>query len=325
MNKTCGWCFIGSGTLANKVAKQITRSGRHRIVSVYSRNAETRNNFAHRFSSTAYATAEEAITADGVDCVYIVTPHNSHYQYAKQAILLGQPVLCEKPFTINADQAEELIDLATSKHVYVAEAMWTWFSPVANTVKQWLDDGEFGLITRFKLNSHLFTQFYAPRVTDPNRAGGALLDMGVYSITYMYRLFGMPSEVTCVGDVSQGIDWGEDITFTYPSGESYTASVSIRDIRGGSQLLIEGTRARTRVRSFHCAKRATLVRTPWKNVHVSGGGTYLNEFDIVASEIQQGLTQSRYVPLGATLDVMRILDDCRAQLGVIYPFEKAKA
>lgn len=325
MNGTFGWCFIGCGTLAAKVAKQINRSGRHRIVSVYSRDFDKVSAFTRRYGGTPCRGAEEAMTADGVDAVYVVTPHDSHFAYARRALLLDRPVLCEKPLTVTADQARELAELAEDRRVYLAEAMWTWFSPVANAVKTWLDDGDFGQITRFVLNSHWPAVGYAPRVTDPNHAGGALLDMGVYAVTYMYRLFGMPSQVTCVGEVSDGIDWGEDITFTYPSGATYAASVSIRDMRGGSQLFIEGTRARTRIPFFHSAKRATLVRPPWKSIRVSGGGTYLGEFDIVASEIRQGLTQSAYVPLQSSVDVMTILDECRRQLHLVYPFETDRA
>ena len=322
MSNLFGWCFIGCGTLAKQVAKQITKSGRHKIVSVYSRSYEKCACFADKYGAKACHTAEEAITTDGVEGVYIVTPHNSHFAYAKQALELGKPVLCEKAFTITAAQAKELTALAKEKKLYLAEAMWTWFAPVANQVKQWLEQGEFGEIRRLVLDCRVNSKNYAPRVTDPNAAGGALLDMGVYAITYLYRLFGKPTEIKCTGNVFGGIDWDEEVMLTFPSGETYSTSISIRYARIFGKLLIEGTKAKIKIIPFHCANRVKLIRKGGKNEVFSGSGNYLNEFNIAASEIREGLTESRFVPHKATIDIMEIMDECRRQMKLVYPFEK---
>lgn len=319
--KAFRWCFIGAGTLADKVAKEITRSGGHQIVSVYTRRFEKAEAFAKLHGGTAYKTAAEAIAAD-VDGVYVVTPHSNHYEYVKLALELGKPVLCEKAFTTDAKQAEELIRLAEEKGVYLAEAMWTWFSPIANTVKQWLDDGAFGEIQTVVANYHLNSKGYAPRVTDPNRAGGALLDVGVYPIAYLYRLFGNPVKVQCFGVLENGIDLSEDVALTFPNGKTYIASVSIVDYKGLEKFKIIGTDASTSVRFFHRANKAVLKRKHGKNENVRGDGSMTNEFDRAAEEIRSGLTESRFVPHQATLDVMRIMDECRRQMRLIYPFEK---
>ena len=175
MNTAFGWAFIGAGTLGTKVAKEITKSGRHKVVSVYVRNPEKRAVFAAQYGALAAETPEQAITADGVDGVYIVTPHTSHFAYTKLALELGKPVLCEKPVTTDAKQSAELIRLSREKGVFFAEAMWTWFAPVARQIKTWYDAGEYGEITSFRMNYHLKSINYAPRVSDPNLAGGALL------------------------------------------------------------------------------------------------------------------------------------------------------
>ena len=94
------WCFIGTGSLAKTVAFQLNRSGRHEIVSCYTRNYEKGIEFAKKYGGKAYKTSEEAITAEGVDGVYIVTPHNAHYRYVNQALELGKPVFCEKSYTL---------------------------------------------------------------------------------------------------------------------------------------------------------------------------------------------------------------------------------
>ena len=127
-----GWCFIGCGRLAHKVAQQITASGRHVVVSVWSRNSDACASFAAQYGARACASAREAMTAPGVDGVYVVTPHTSHFEYIRLALELGKPALGEKPFTVSAAETEALIRLAEEKGVYMAEAMWTWFAPVAH-------------------------------------------------------------------------------------------------------------------------------------------------------------------------------------------------
>ena len=152
MEQAFRWAFIGTGRLAGQVAKEITASGRHRITSVYTRRPERCAEFAAAYGAYAAASAEEAVSRPDVDGVYIVTPHTSHAEYSLLSMRLGRPVLCEKPVTTDARQAAEMIRLSEEKGIYFSEAMWTWFSPVANKVKEWLDAGEYGEI-RIVINS----------------------------------------------------------------------------------------------------------------------------------------------------------------------------
>ena len=319
--KTFGWCFIGAGNLAHDVADQITRSGRHRVVSVYTRSHSRSCEFAEKYGANACMNAEDAINAPNVDAVYVVTPHNSHYEYTKLALELGKSVLCEKPFTTDAEKAEELIALAKEKKLYLAEAMWTWFAPTANKVKEWLDGGEFGDIENVSVSYRCNISGYASRLTDPDRAGGALLDIGVYPITYLYRLFGKPTSIACSGVLEDGVDMGEDVTMTFGDMRTYTASICMNDKNGTERLAVEGTKAMISLPFFHCTNVVTLERRDGTKEHFSGDGSMLNEFDIVVSEIREGLAESRFVPHKSTLDVMHIMDECRRQLGLVYPFE----
>ena len=321
MSEAFRWAFIGAGTLGKEVARDITASGRHRIASVYTRNAERRQAFADAYGAFAAPSAAEAIARPDVDGVYIVTPHNSHYEYTLQALNLGKPVLCEKALTTDAGKAEEMIRLSREKGLYLAEAMWTWFSPIARRVKAWLDAGEYGTIQKVHLDHRVYGIGYAPRVSDPNTAGGALLDLGVYPLTYIYRLFGMPGQVECRGTVQGGIDTDEEIRLTCPGGRICTVSTSILERPGRECLLLEGNRARTCLPNFHYASSVTLERADGSAETFEGFGGLLNEFDLVAGEIREGLTESRFVPHQATLDVMKIMDECRRQLKLVYPFE----
>ena len=322
MEEVFNWAFIGTGTLAKTVADLITATGRHRIVSVYTRNYEKGLAFAQKYGAQACRTAEEAISAPGVDGVYIVTPHTSHYEYAKQALLLDRPVLCEKPVSTDTAKTAELLQLSEERGVYFAEAMWTWFAPVANKVKEWLDAGEYGEVRRLHMTYHLRSIGYAPRVSDPNMAGGALLDIGIYPLTYIYRLFGMPERIECRGRLKDGIDTGEHVTLYYPGGRKYTWSASILDLWGLERLVLQGTKGSTRLWFYHNAGRVKLYRKHGVDETFRGDGGYVHEFDTAASEIRAGLTESPLVPHRATLEVMQLMAECRRQMGLVYPFEQ---
>ncbi len=322
MSNPFNWAFIGTGTLAAKVAKEITASGRHRIAAVYTRNPEKCAVFAQQYGAFAAKFAEEAITHPGVDGVYIVTPNTSHAGYALQSLDLGKPVLCEKPVTTDAKQTREIINRSHEKDVYFTEAMWTWFSPIANQVKAWLDAGEYGEVEKLHFTYHMKSINYAPRVSDPKLAGGALLDIGIYPLTYAYRLFGKPQAIACKGILQGGIDTGEEIRLTYPGGRVYTISTSLLDYKGLEKMTLIGTKAKTKLRFYHMANSVKLCRKHGRNERLKAYGGWLNEFDIVAYEIRQGLKESKLVPHQATLDVMELMDECRRQMGLVYPFEK---
>ena len=322
MMEKFGWCFIGTGKLAMQVAAQISANGKHKIVSCFTRSFDKAKAFAEKFGATAFESAEEAITADGVEGVYIVTTHNAHYRYAKLALELKKPVLCEKAFTVTAKETEELVELSRKNGVYLAEAMWTWFSPTANKVKEWVDDGEIGKITDAKFTYHMKSIKYAPRIADPKRAGGALLDITVYPITYAYRLFGYPVSIESVGKVQNGVDLCEDITLTFTNGAKAWISASIVDMKGFEKMRICGDKGEIKAFLYHCMNGATLNKKGERKKKFRGDGprinSYRDEFDAAAIEIRAGLTESKFVPQKATVDVMRIMDEVRRQIGLEY-------
>ena len=316
------WAFIGTGTLANYVGEELANSEKHDITAVYSHTPEKCKAFADKYQATAYASAKEAIEAPDVDGVYIVTPHTSHYEYAKLALECKKPVLLEKPFTVNAKETKEIFDLAKEKDVYIAEAMWTWFADAANYVKFWYDCGLFGKITKVHVDYRCDGRNYAARVTDPNKAGGAILDIGVYALTYLYRIFGKPESIICEGKLANGIDEGEEITLTFKNNITATCSVCCVDPQFKEQVIIEGTNASVTVPNFHYVNDVTLNRIGEDDIVVKADGSYLNEFNRVAEEIRKGLKESVYVPPKATIEVMELIDECRKQMNLVYPFEK---
>lgn len=319
-----GWCIIGTGSLARMVADQLNKSSRHRVVSCYSRRYEQAQEFASKHGGRAYESASEAILADGVDGVYIVTPHNAHFRYAKQAIELGKPVLCEKAFTVTAKETDELIALAKEKGVYLCEAMWTWFSPSAWKTKEWIDEKRIGKLKNANFTYHFKTTGRGDRHTDPRRAGGALLDITIYPITYAYRLFGMPKNMDISGVIVGGVDFGEEIKLGY-DGFDVNISASINDFNGLEKMIIKGDEGEIIAPFYHCKNGVTLKNGPFKKERFKGSGpllnSYLDEFDAVAEDIRAGRIESALVPLKATSDVMHILDELRMKMGLHFDIE----
>lgn len=316
------WCFIGTGSLAKQVAAQLNKSGRHEIVSCYTRNYEKGAAFAKKYGGTAYATAEKAITAEGVEGVYVVTPHNAHYRYVKTALENGKPVLCEKAFTVTAKETDELIKLAREKDLYLCEAMWTWFSAAANQAKKWIDENKIGKIRSADFTYHMRTIDIKGRHTDPKRAGGALLDITIYPITYAYRLWGVPEKIESKGIIKNGIDLSEDIVFTYPDGLKVNISASIADFKGFEKMSIKGAKGEIKAPIYHVFNGLTHKKGFFKREFFKAHGqlinSYLDEFNTVSEEIRSGLKESKMVPLKATSDVMHILDEIRQQIGLCY-------
>lgn len=319
--ETFGWCFIGTGKLAGLVAQQLAGT-RHKIVSCYTRNFENAKVFAESVGAKAYEEAADAITAPGVDGVYVVTPHNAHFRFAKLALQLGKPVLCEKSFTVTAQETKELIDLSREKGVYLAEAMWTWFSPAANQAKAWVDSGAIGEVTGADFTYHMISR-YGGRTVDPRRAGGALLNVTVYPITYAYRLFGYPETIEATGVIAGGVDQSEEIDMTFPGGIRCHISASAVDKKGFERMTIRGSRGAIKAPLYHALNRVTLRKGIFgRKVFKGPGGifnSYVTEFDIAAREIREGRTESVMVPLQATYDVMKIMDTIRGQIGLEYP------
>lgn len=312
------WAYIGSGSIAESTAKEIVK-GNHSITSVYSRNYDRAAAFAAKYNARAFDDFDSAVNRDDVDSVYIATPHTSHVEYAVRAMELGKPVLCEKPVGVTTQDVDVLIDTAQKKQVYFCEAMWTWFSDVALKVKEWVKTGEIGDIKNVTIN-YAFPGIMMPknsRVLTPSTAGGALLDIGIYPITYCYNLFGMPDKIICSGKIKNGIDIKETVVLEY-NGFKCTLNMSLCALK--ENCLLKGSKGEIRLPVFHMASKAILKNENGKTVF-NGKTDYLTEFTRAAEEIRAGKTESEYIPFSATKSCMQIMDECRRQMNLVYPFE----
>ncbi|MDE6155464.1 MAG: Gfo/Idh/MocA family oxidoreductase, partial [Eubacterium sp.] len=313
------WAYIGSGSIADSTARDIIR-GNHVITAVYSRNVEKAEAFALKYGAAVYDDFDSAVNRDDVDGVYIATPHTSHVDYAVRAMELGKPVLCEKPVGVCVKDVDTLVNAAKSNNIYFCEAMWTWFSDVALTVKKWVVNGAIGTVRDVVIN-YMFPGILMPktsRLLTPETAGGALLDVGIYPITYCYNLFGYPEKITCTGKLKNGIDISETVVLDYGNFKC-TLNMSLCWLKENCK--IKGTEGTITLPSFfHMASKAVLKNKNGRQVF-NGKTDYLTEFTRVSQEITQGKKESEYIPFAATRDCMRIMDECRRQMNLVYPFE----
>lgn len=315
------WAYVGSGGIAYSTARSIVK-GNHEITAVYSRTYSKAQAFAKSFGAKAYESFDELLESKSFDALYIATPHTSHVEYSVKALEAHIPVLCEKAVGVSAADVELLINTAKANNTYFAEAMWTWFSDTALGVKKWVDNGKVGKVKRveacFAFNG--LKKNPDSRVRDPMTAGGALLDVGIYPITYCYNLFGYPDKIVCEGKVQDGIDVDEKVILHYGDTvcELYSSFEYLKE-----SFLLEGTKGKITLPVFHASPIALMYGKSGVRL-AFGKTTYLNEFERCAEEIRNGKKESDYVPFKATLDCMKIMDECRRQMGLVYPFEENK-
>ncbi len=318
-NKKFRWGYVGSGSIALSTAKSILK-GNHEITAVYGRSFDKVRSFAERFGAKAYKSYDEFLLDGEFDAVYIATPHTSHVEYAVAALKAHVPVLCEKPVGVSEADVRLLIETAKENDTYFVEAMWTWFSDLSLSVKKWVDDGKIGDIKNVEIHyAFLGLSMKADsRVRDPMTAGGALLDIGIYPITYCYNLFGYPDKIECTGTLKDGIDINERVVLSYGDlrCELYMSLEYLKE-----SFVAKGSKGSIKMPVFHCG-RVAFRQNGLKISTIFGKINYLIEFDRCAEEIRQGKKESDYIPFKATLDCMKIMDECRRQMKLIYPFEK---
>lgn len=325
------WAVAATGGIAGTVTADIALLEDAVLYSVSSRSAAKAAEFAERFGFAASysdadggATGFEAMFADpAVDVVYVATPHAQHYEVARSALEHGKHVLCEKPFTVNAAEAAELIELARARNLFLMEAVWTRFLPSVNRAWDILASGELG--TPAWVQADL--GFPAPedpasRIWDPAAGGGALLDLSVYTLTWALGALGFPDGVTATGILNgSGVDIQNALTLRYDDGRHAQLTSSLAASGPGSATI-------------GCS--AGWLRTGGGNIpnprelHVHGpagarvetfepaGGGYEYQLREVTRCIQQGLTESPTMPPADTLRTMELLDGVRTQLGLRY-------
>ena len=322
MERKFNWCFIGTGKLAKKVAKQLIATKRHDVVSCFTRNFEKGQLFASKLPNCkAYEKVIDAINDPNVDGVYIVTPHNAHFRYARIALINKKPVFVEKPFTVTFEEANELVNLSKESDTYLAEAMWTWYGSTGYNMKNAIfNDNAIGEIKSADLAFRVKSYNPNTRIGDPKRAGGALLDLGVYPITYAYRLFGLPEKIEANAKIENGCDLRDEIKFIYKDGFIANITCSVID-SFKERVTVVGTEGKVTC-GFFIGRNGFKLKKGLKTKTIKEKGpmmfNYTREFDITVDEIRKGNKESSKVTLNDTLVVMKLMDQIREIIGLKY-------
>jgi len=318
--------IMGTGNIARTMARTLGRMRNAKCYAVASRSEERATAFADEFGiKKAYASYEEMMLDPKIDLVYIATPHSEHYANMKLCIENGKNVLCEKAFTANAAQAEELFALAQEKGVFVTEAMWTRYMPMLTTIKGLLSAGMIGDPTMLTCNL-AYAIADKQRMTDPALAGGALLDLGVYTLNFASMMFG--TDVVKMDSVCRmaesGVDAAENITLTYADGKMAVLSstmLGLSDRRG----IIYGTNGYIEVENINNFESVTVYDRNRKVVKKEKAPSQISgyEYEVTSSleAIDKGELECWEMPHAETLRIMRMMDELRSQWGVKYPFE----
>jgi predicted dehydrogenase len=324
------WGILGPGFIANEFAAAVATGTTSSIGAVGSRSEERARAFADEHGVERSHGSYEALVADeAIDAVYIASPHSEHHDHALLALEAGKPVLIEKAFTRNATEARAVMRAATSRGLLVAEAMWARYLPHYDVVRQVVEQGVLGDVVLVRADHSQSLHPGGPeRLAAPELAGGALLDLGVYPVSFADHLLGPPTSVAARGTLTdRDVDATVGIVLAYASGE-VAALTSSMLARTPSTAEIVGTVARLELDGpFYSPTRLRLL-SPTGEVFAerpAGLPEPIRGFSYQAAEFARCLTggcrESTYMPHAATLRVMSTMDEIRAQVGVRYPGE----
>lgn len=318
---------LGTGKIVKVVTQTLARMENVECYAIASRTLERAQEAAKEYGYVkAYGSYEELVADPEVGLVYIATPHSRHYEDMKLCIEHKKPVLCEKAFTMNSQQAKEIKELAEKEGVYVAEAIWTRYMPSRNLIQETLDSGIIGKVSTLTANlSYVISQNY--RIVAPELAGGALLDVGVYGLNFAMMHFGTDIERidSAVQFTDTGVDGMESITIYYKDGRMavLTHGIYARSDRKG---IFYGDKGYMVVENINNPQSISVFNTDDKLIQridvpeqISG---YEYEFIEAIDRIQCGEIESKSMPLEDSVSVMEVADSIRKQWGLVYPQEK---
>lgn len=312
------WGILGTGGIARTFTEDLLLLDHHVVAAVGSRAADTAGLFAGQYGiERAHGSYADLAADDEVDVVYIATPHSGHFAAARMCLLAGRAVLVEKPFTVTAGQAEELVAVAADRRLFAMEAMWTRFNPLIRQVRELVANGAIGQVTAVQADFAIAPGYdRLHRLWNPDLAGGALLDLGVYPIAFGSMLLGEPDLIRALTTPAPtGVDANTAIIARYPGG---AVGLYHCGLRAESQITaaITGTGGQITVGSpFFRPESFTLhinSGDPQTYSLALDGHGYTYQAAEVARCLRAGLTESPLMPLAETVAIMRTLDSARA-------------
>jgi predicted dehydrogenase len=322
------WGLLATGWIAERFLASLRDHTRQEVVAVGSRTQASADDFAARFGvPTAHGSYEALVSDPDVDIVYVATPHNGHLPAARLALEAGKHVLVEKPLTINAAEATELQALAAERGLFCMEALWTLFLPKFDVLRQLLADGALGDI--HTVHADMGEHFAAGhRILRADLAGGPMLDLGTYPVSFADFVLGEPERVLALGQ-------------PHPAGVNGQTAAILADARGNQAVIqvtvsnfipttafIAGTEGTVvldgpfyQPGAFEVADLGGRTRLRWEEPAIAHGALYVSAVE-AARCIADGRTESDIRPLADSIRTLRVMDEIRRQSGEIFAEER---
>lgn len=323
------WGIMGPGWIAERFTESIQAHTGQVIAAVGSRSLSRSKAFADTFDvPAAYGSYEELAAAPDVDIVYVCTPHTGHHAAAVLAIDAGKHVLVEKPIGLNADQARDIAARAEAAGVFAAEAMWTFFLPKFDVIRQLLDAGTLGTITTVIAE---YGEHFDPshRIFNPKLAGGPLLDLGTYPLALVTEVLGSPQQLAAMGQPHEsGVNAQLSAVMQFDGGAQAVVNTHIHNFTPTAAIVV-GSEATLTIDGPFNMPGGFEVRFPdgTRLRHDEPAGGHFEglhyEAAAVARAVAAGGTEASQRTLPASIRTLEVADEIRRQLGVVFPGEAA--
>jgi predicted dehydrogenase len=311
-DKPLRWGIMGTGSIADAFAQDLELTGSGVVAAAGSRTPEKAGLFAEKHGIPTPHGSYEALANDpDVDVVYVATPHPLHHGNARLALEAGKPVLVEKPFTMNADEARDLVALAKERNLFLMEAMWTRFLPHIRHIRELLPSlGDVVTVTAD--HGQWFAEDPAFRLFAPELGGGALLDLGIYPVSFASMVLGTPDRVAAVATPAfTGVDAQTSMLFGYASGAQAVLTCTLSAVSATTASIV-GTDARIEVEGpFYAPASFTLIPREGERSrfeYLDEGRGLRHQADEVARLLAAGETESTLMPLDETVSIMATMD-----------------
>ena len=319
------WGLIGTGGIARAFARDLTRISGHTVAAVGSRSLAKATEFAQQSGGRPYGSYEELVAAD-IDAVYVATPHPMHAPNSILALNHGKPVLCEKPFAVNARESASMIAAARSNNLLLVEAMWSRFLPHYRKLRELVEQGDLGEIISISADHGQnlpLPKYY--RLHAPELAGGALLDLGIYPISFAYYLLGKPQSVVAKAEFTPtGVDSQTSMIFRYDTGAHANLTTTLL-AKTPCTATVVGTKGTIFIDGdFYTPTSMRLKKIDGSVIdfpkQYEGHGLREQAIEFAAL-LQAGKKESDLMSLDDTQSIMETMDEIRAQIELYYPFE----
>lgn len=320
---TYKWGILGPGKIAHKFAKDLAEVPGAELYAVASRSITKAEEFAKEFNATKfYGSYEELVNDKDVDIVYIATPHVFHYEHSLLCLKHKKAVLCEKPFAMNKQQVNEMIQTAKKENVFLMEALWTYFLPHYQYVLKLIRSEKFGKINSLEADFGFVAPFLPEkRLFNKNLGGGSLLDIGIYPVFAALTLLGKPDSISAKAEFSEtGVDESCKIDFNYQNGVHARLFSTIKKMTPTIATIIFEQATVTMNRRFHEPTSVTILQNNQEetisfDVNTNG---YNFEAEHVQQMLAEGRTESTKMSFEKSLELIGLLDDIREEIGLIY-------